>query len=98
MMQSPTAATVNPSATLIVSSRCGSRGAGAGGCWAAITVPARTRTDPTNGVRRMEASFGGEAAPRDASVVGFAQSAANPCDLLPGVVVQEGGAHNARRH
>ena len=51
-MLSPTAASVKPSATLIASSRCGSRGAGGGGCWAAMATPASTRNDPMTGMRR----------------------------------------------
>jgi hypothetical protein len=39
---------------LIISSRCGSRGAGGVGCCAAIAAPATTRTDAISGARRIE--------------------------------------------
>src|SRR5438093_3044048 len=65
MMQSPTAATVKPSTTLIVSSRCGSRGAGAGGCCATIATLASTRTDPTSGAPRMEPPWRKNSGPKN---------------------------------
>src|SRR5216117_3680656 len=64
-MQSPTAATVKPSTTLIVSSRCGSRGAGAGGCCATIATLASTRTDPTSGAPRMEPPWRKNSGPKN---------------------------------
>src|SRR5436190_5327045 len=71
MMQSPTAASVTPSARLMVSSRCGSRGAG-GGCWAAMATPASTRNDPMTVVRRVRVMAASPVRRR------------SPCDILRG--------------
>ena len=65
MMQSPTAATVKPSATLIVSSRWGSRGAGVGDCCAMMTALGEHERESD----QWSASHGASSAEKDVAIV-----------------------------